>query len=344
MEKSNYGGALQRPIDSGFGAASTTEEVISGIDLNGKTAIVTGGYTGIGLETVKALVSAGATVIVPAKNIEKARSALAGIANVELDTIDLADSRSVDAFASAFIASGRSLHLLINNAGIMWAPLLRDERGNELQLSTNYLGHFQLTSRLWSALVKASGARVINVSSWGHHFAPVSFDDPNFVTREYETLLAYGQSKTAVTLFSLELDNRGRAADVRSYAVHPGIVVETDLSRNLSKEDLQKFGALDENYRAINDPSKGLKTLSQGASTTVWCATAPTLKTIGGVYCEDADIAELDGVNADGSPEVIDAGAMRGVAKYALNEESAKLLWTLSEKLAGVPFLIPQKD
>jgi NAD(P)-dependent dehydrogenase (short-subunit alcohol dehydrogenase family) len=337
METTNYQGALQRPMGSGFGAASTISDVIQGIDLTGKTAIVTGGYSGIGLETVKALAAAGAGVIVPARNLEKAGLGLAGIANVELEEVDLASAASIDAFAERFLASGRALHLLVNNAGIMWAPLQRDDRGNESQLSTNYLGHFRLTARLWRALVAARGARVVNVSSWGHHFSPVVFDDPNFINREYETLSAYGQSKTASTLFSLELDQRGKGAGVRAYAVHPGIIVESDLSRNLSKEELRKFGALDEHGHPINDPSKGLKTLSQGASTSVWCATSPALADVGGVYCEDADIADLDSIEAGGSAGA-DATVMRGVAPYALDERDAKRLWLLSEELAGVAF------
>lgn len=344
MGKSNYQGALQQPVGSGYGAESTTKDVMLGIDLAGMIAIVTGGYAGIGLETVKALVSGGATVIVPARNMEKAKQSLAGIANVELELVDLANATSIDAFADRFLASKRPLHLLINNAGIMWVPLQRDARGNESQLSTNYLGHFRLTARLWSALSSAGGARVVNVSSWGHHFSPFEFDDPNFLHREYETLLAYGQSKTASTLFSLELDHRGKGVGVRSYSVHPGIIVETDLSRNLSKEDLQKFGALDENNHPIYDPSKGLKTVSQGASTTVWCATSPKLAGLGGVYCEDVEVAELDAGQAGDSREGIDATVMRGVMPYALDRQSARRLWTSSEALSGVTFQLAQID
>ncbi|NGZ85912.1 SDR family NAD(P)-dependent oxidoreductase [Duganella aceris] len=344
MAKNNYQGALQRPIGSGFGAASTTSDVIKGIDLAGTTAIVTGGYAGIGLETVKALTAAGARVIVPARNREKATRSLAGIANVEIEEMDLADAGSIDAFADRFLASGRALHVLINNAGIMWAPLRRDERGNESQLSTNYLGHFQLTARLWSALVMARGARVVNVSSWGHHYSPVVFDDPNFLAREYDTLSAYGQSKTASTLFSLELDVRGKGAGVRAYAVHPGIIAGTELSRDLPREALQKFGALDADHNPIHDLSKGLKTLSQGASTTVWCATSPALADIGGVYCEDADIAQLDRLDAGDAAGVIDTALMRGVAPHALDEQAAQRLWVLSEQLSGMKFQVTNEE
>lgn len=340
MKENNYQGLMQRPVGSGFSAASTTADVIGGIDLAGKVSIVTGGYSGIGRETVTALASAGAIVVVPARNLDKAKQNLAGIPNVEVEAVDLANAESINAFAYRFLASGRPLHLLINNAGIMWAPLERDARGNESQLSINYLGHFQLTARLWDALEKAKGARVINLSSWGHHFSPVVFDDPNFLEREYETLLAYGQSKTASTLFSVELDRRGKNVGVRAYSVHPGVIVETDLSRRLSKEDLQKFGVLDENGNAIHDPSKGLKTLSQGAATTVWCATSPTLTDVGGVYCEDVEVAELEQDQVGDSREGIDAAVFRGVMPYALDELAAKKLWLMSEELSGVKFQV----
>ena len=338
MDKNNYSGALQYGISSHFGDSSTANEVIKGINLSGKTAIVTGGYAGIGLETVKALVSAGAHVIVPARNIEKALKSLDGIANVDVETMDLMDPGSIDKFADRFLASNRPLHLLINNAGIMWVPLERDSRGYESQLSTNYLGHFQLTARLWSALVNASGARVVNVSSWGHHFSPFIFDDPNFINREFESFSAYGQSKTASILFSLELDNRGKKSGVRSYSLHPGIIPESELGRNVPHEDLVAYGVFDENGVVINNPSKGLKSISQGSSTTIWCATNPSLDHIGGVYCENANIAELDreqaNENMDGST------MMKGVAGYALDEASCQKLWILSEELTCLKFSI----
>jgi NAD(P)-dependent dehydrogenase (short-subunit alcohol dehydrogenase family) len=339
MGHNNDQGGLQKPINSGFDAASTSTDVIKGIDLAGNIAVVTGGYAGIGLETVRAFVSAGATVIVPARDIEKAKKNLARIANVELETMDLMDPASIDAFAERFIASGRPLHLLINNAGIMWVPLNRDGRGNESHFSTNHLGHFQLTARLWECLKKTNGARVVNVSSWGHHFSPIVFDDPNFEHREYETLLGYGQSKTANILFSLELDNRGKNFGVRSYSLHPGAIVETDLGRRLSTEDLQKLGVYDAEGKVIYDPSTGRKTIPQGASTTVWCATSPQLNTIGGVYCENTDVAELDMANADPRERVHGVTKIAGVMPYAVDADNATRLWTLSEDLTGVSFL-----
>ncbi len=224
MQRDNDNGALQAPIGSGFTATSTASDVIKGVSLAGKVAIVTGGYTGIGLETTKTLAAAGATVIVPARSLDKARKNLEGVANVALEEMDLMNPDSIDTFAATFLASGRPLHLLINNAGIMFVPLRRNTRGVESQLATNYLAPFQLTARLWNALKKANGARVVNVSSQGHQFAPFHFEDPNFENRAYETLQAYGQSKTAVNLFSLQLDNWAKAFGVRAYSVHPGNV------------------------------------------------------------------------------------------------------------------------
>jgi len=328
MKQNNYQGALQKPIGSGFNATSTTNDVIKGIDLTGKIAIVTGGNTGIGLETTKTLASAGATVIVPARDTEKAKRNLAGFANVELETMDLMDPDSIDEFARKFRASGRPLHLLINNAGIMWVPLRRGKRGIESQLATNYLAQFQLTARLWPALKKADGARVINVSSQGHQFAPFNFDDPNFLHREYETLTAYGQSKTAVNLFSFELDNRGKAHNVGTYSLHPGSIHGTELGREASVELFQKMGFYNEEGNIKPEVVASLKTIPQGAATTVWAATSPLLQDIGGVYCEDVEVAELNHGQTFSS----------GVKLYSLDESHAKRLWKLSEEMTGIVF------
>lgn len=329
MRQNNYQGALQKPIGSGFNATSTTSDVIKGINLTGKVAIVTGGNTGIGLETTKTLAAAGATVIVPARDIEKAKKNLQGIVNVELESMDLMNPDSIDEFAQKFLASGRPLHLLINNAGIMWVPLRRDNRGIESQLATNYLAQFQLTARLWTALKKADGARVINVSSQGHQFAPFNFDDPNFLHREYETLEGYGQSKTASNLFSLELDVRGKAFNVRTYSLHPGSINGTELGREASLELFQKMGFCDADGNILPEVAASLKTVPQGAATTIWCATSPMLDNTGGVYCEDADIAEL---------AALDSVTSGGVKPYSLDEPNAKRLWTLSEEMTGISF------
>lgn len=324
----NYQGALQKPVNSGFGARSTTEDVIRGIDLKGKIAIVTGGNSGIGLETVKTFAKAGAQVIVPARDIAKAKRNLTGIPNVELEELDLANPDSIDSFADKFLKSERPLHLLINNAGIMWVPLRRDHRGFESQLAVNYLAHFQLTARLWPALKQANGARVVNVSSGGHQFSDFNFEDPNFLNCEYETLLGYGQSKTAVNLFSMELDNRAKQFNVRSYALCPGAVGETELSREAPLDLFQKLGYVDSEGKLLPEVTASLKTIPQGAATTVWCATSPLLNDLGGVYCENVDIAEL----------ISDVKIIGGIKEYSLDENNAKKLWKLSEEMTEISF------
>lgn len=330
MKQQNYGGALQHPINSGFNASSTTNDVIEGFDLTGKVAIVTGGGTGIGLETVKTLSNAGATVIVGARDVNKAKQNLEGVPNVEIEPLDLIDPRAIDSFAERFLASGRPLHLLINNAGIMFVPLRRDAAGNESQLATNYLAVFRLTARLWEALKKANGARVVNVSSLGHQFAAFNFEDSNFEHRSYETLQAYGQSKTAVNLFTLELDNRGREFGVRAYAVHPGNIWGTELTREAPLEILQQFGFYDAEGNPVQEVLDSLKSIPQGAATTIWAATSPALEEIGGVYLEDVDVAEL----------AVDASVPNGVKPYSLEVASAGKLWKWSESITGVPFQI----
>ena len=331
MRQNNYQGTLQQPINSGFNAFSTANDVIKSIDLTGKIAIVTGGNSGIGLETTKVLTAAGATAIVPARDTEKAKKNLQGIANVELEKMDLTDPVSIDGFAHRFSDTGRPLHLLINNAGIMWVPLRRDSRGIESQLATNYLAQFHLTARLWPALKKANGARVINVSSHGHQFAAFNFDDPNFHHRNYETLQGYGQSKTACNLFALELDNRGKACKVRAYSVHPGSIGGTELAREAPTELFQQLGFCDAQGNILPEVAASLKTIPQGAATTVWCATSALLNDLGGVYCEDADIAVL----VDEKPGLSNAA---GVCLYSLDETNAKRLWKLSEEITGISF------
>jgi NAD(P)-dependent dehydrogenase (short-subunit alcohol dehydrogenase family) len=331
MRQNNYAGALQNKLGSGFDSKSTTADVIKGIHLKGKIAIVTGGNTGIGLETTKTLAAAGATVIVAARDIEKAKRNLKGVANIEIEEMDAMNPFSIDAFAIKFLNSNRPLHLLIHNAGIMWVPLRYDNRGYESQLATNYLAQFHLTARLFPSLKKANGARVINVSSLGHQMAPFNFEDPNFINREYETLQAYGQSKTASNLFALELDNRVKEFNIRAYSLHPGSIGGTELAREASVEMFQKMGFCDENGNILPEISANLKTIQQGAATTVWCATSSLLDNLSGVYCEDCDIAQLAHKDSIGS---------YGVELYSLDEINAKSLWNLSEKLTGVNFNI----
>jgi NAD(P)-dependent dehydrogenase (short-subunit alcohol dehydrogenase family) len=322
----------QTPIHSGFGPATTTREVLEGIDLSGKVAIVTGGYSGVGLETTRALAEAGATVVVPARTADKARQALEGISQVEQSKLDLLDPTSIDTFASEFLASGRPLHMLINNAGIMATPLMRDARGYESQFSANHLGHFQLTARLWPALLKAQGARVVSLSSRGHQRAGIDFDDPQFERRAYDRYVAYGQSKTANVLFAVELDRRGEASGIRAFAAHPGGVL-TDLIRHMTDDELRSYGISRTDSHGSTPAGKSVaeggefKTLEQGAATSVWCAASPQLAGMGGVYCQDVDVAGI--LPADSASNV-------GVRAYAIDPEAAERLWSLSEELTGV--------
>jgi NAD(P)-dependent dehydrogenase (short-subunit alcohol dehydrogenase family) len=330
-------------IDSGFGPANTATDVVKGIDLTGKIAIVTGGYVGLGLETTKALLSVGATVIVPVRTPEKASANLAGL-NVETAPLDLLDPVSIDSFAAAFIASGRPLNILINNAAIMASPLIRDGRGYEGQFSTNHLGHFQLTARLWPALVKANGARVICLSSGAHFISPVD-DDWNFESREYDPWKAYGQSKTANILFAFALDARGSKFGVRAFSLHPGAILATDLNRWRSREAnikwWQQLNMADQDGNLIINPLRQLKSIPQGASTTVWAATSPLLEGKGGLYLENNNIAPKAEDVTDRDPKSgSDPQGFSGVQAYAIDLEAANKLWTLSEKLTGVTFSI----
>ncbi len=310
----------QHPIGTGFGPASSVADVIAGVDLSGQVAIVTGGYSGLGLLTAQALASAGAEVVVPARDAARAKAALGSI---EVGTLDLMDSTSIDAFADSFLATGRPLHLLVNSAGIMATPLAHDSRGNESQFSTNHLGHFQLTRRLWPALARAQGSRVVSVSSRGHQIAPVDFDDLNFKRRPYDKWVAYGQSKTANALFAVALDARGASEGIRAFSLHPGTIVGP-LARHLSQEEIDAFGAYDEHGERVVDPARDLKTPEQGAATSVWCATSPALAGMGGLYCEDSDIAVIYAADAD---------SRAGVNPWAIDATAADRLWTHSESL-----------
>jgi NAD(P)-dependent dehydrogenase (short-subunit alcohol dehydrogenase family) len=332
----NYNGVLQQPIGSGFNAASTTSDIIGDLSLAGKTVIVTGGYAGIGRELTRTFSAAGATVIVPARDLTKAANNLAGLPHVEVRYLNLMEPDSIDAFAETFLASGQPLHLLLNNAGIMWVPLRRDSRGYESQLSTNHLGHFQLTARLWPALVAAGGARVVNVSSFGHQIAPFNFEDPHFLHRDYETLQGYGQAKTANNLFTVALDARGQSAGVRAFAVHPGSVGDTDLGREAPMALFQQMGTHDADGNLYPEVARKLKTTPQGAGAVLWAAVSPQLDGLGGVYCEDCDIAELDTGNIVHAYD--EPSTLRGVRPYSLDEEAAGKLWQLSEEWTGVVF------
>ncbi|AFM43394.1 dehydrogenase of unknown specificity, short-chain alcohol dehydrogenase like protein [Desulfosporosinus acidiphilus SJ4] len=322
----------QSPIQSGYGPLTTAREMVAHCDLSGKIAIVTGGYSGIGLETTRALSNVGATVIVPARTPEKARASLERIPNVELEELDLMNPDSIDNFAQRFLTTGRPLHILINSAGVMAPPLRRDGRGYESQFSTNHLGHFQLTSRLCPALKMAHGARVIAVSSRGHRLGGVDFEDPNFEHHEYDKWKAYAQSKTANILFALELDKRGRNFDIRAFSVHPGLVPNTELGRDLTEAEIGPKPIKDEQGQIVsNENNAQFKTVEQGAATSVWCATSNQLNGMGGVYCEDCDIS---------TAESADSLSATGVRPWAIDLELARRLWDLSERLTGVEFII----
>ncbi|MCM3628293.1 oxidoreductase [Paenibacillus glycanilyticus] len=332
MNTNNYVITPQELLNSGFGPRTTAVEALGDVNLEGKVVIVTGGYSGLGLETTRVLAGAGAQVIVPARTPEKAKAALASIPGVELETLDLMDPASIDAFAERFIRSGRPLHILINSAGVMASGEAYDHRGYEQQFAVNHLGHFQLMARLWPALKAAQGARVVSLSSKGHRFSGIDFDDLFFNSKPYSKWLAYGQAKTANALFAVELDRRGYSDGVRAFSVHPGSIL-TDLARHLSEEELQAAGAIDEQgqrgYTTYNDEQK---TIPEGAATIVWCAVSPMLNGKGGVYCENVDIARPVEPGNEGQPN------QPGVSPWAFDPEAAAKLWTVSEQLTGVDF------
>ncbi len=312
----------QVPMGSGFGLRTTAAEVLKGIDLTGSNAIVTGGYSGIGIEAVKALAAAGASVTVPARRPDVARKNLAGIPGVEVATLDLADLNLVKTFADSYVATGKPLHILINNAAIMANPETRVGPNWESQFATNHLGHFALVARLEPALKAAKGARVVSVSSTGHKLSPVVFDDIHFHNRPYQKWPAYGQAKTANALFAVELDRRGQAHGVRAFAVHPGGIM-TELQRHLPKEEMIAFGWIDESGKI----HERFKTVEQGAATETWAATSPQLNGKGGLYCEDCDIAQL---TQPGTSRV------SGVDPHAVDADAARRLWQVSVEATGL--------
>jgi NAD(P)-dependent dehydrogenase (short-subunit alcohol dehydrogenase family) len=300
----------QQPIESGFNNRSTASDVLAGLDLSGKTAVVTGGYSGIGLETTRALANAGATVIVPARRPELASKNLEGIAGTEVDELDLADLESVQKFAERRLADGRHIDLLINGAGIMACAETRTPQGWELQFATNHLGHYALVNRLLPVL---EGARVVSVSSGGHGLSAIRWDDPHFEDG-YDRWLAYGQSKTANVLFAVELDRLG----VKAFALHPGAIL-TPLQRHIPVEEQREMGWMD----AEGNPPEYFKTTEQGAATQTWAATSPKLGALGGVYLEDCEVAQ---VSTEGP----------GVRPHAIDPDEARRLWAYSADLTGV--------
>jgi len=315
--------ADQKPIGSGFHAKSTAAEVLEGIDLAGKNVIVTGGYSGIGLEMVRALVGAGASVTVPARRPDAAAEALKDIPGVTVAAMDLADIASVRAFAADYEANGKPLHILINNAGIMACPETRVGPGWEAQFGVNHLGHMALTLGLLPVLRRAGGARLIALSSTAHIITDIHWDDIHFNAHAYEKWAAYGQSKTADALFANALDRREAANGIRAFSVHPGGIF-TPLQRHLPEEEMVALGWKNADGTIPERVKAMFKTPEQGASTAVWAATSPKLDGMGGLYCEDADIAQLADENSQ---------RWHHVRAWACDEANADKLWALSEEM-----------
>lgn len=310
-----------------FDKNSTASEVVAGLDLSRMHALVTGASGGLGAETARALAERGARVTLTARDLPKGREVVDSIrkstGNDRLEVMALAldDPRSVREFAKAFLAKNAPLTALINNAGVMACPLARTAQGYEMQFATNHLGHFLLTGLLAPALRAGAPARVVSVSSRGHRFSPVVFEDIHFERRAYDKWSSYGQSKTANVLFAVELDRRLRSAGVRANALHPGAIV-TELGRHLSPDDIKQLQARSPGGRME------WKTVPSGAATSTWAATAPELEGRGGLYLEDCHVAELRK-----SPE--DEG---GVEAWALDAAAAEKLWRVSEEMVGERF------
>lgn len=321
MNESDSQRTAQTPIGSRFNAASTAADVLHGIDLTGRTAIVTGGASGLGLETTRALAARGATVIVGARNIQSP-SLITGYGNVSIHHLDLLDSESVNSFSEDVLRECKKIDLLICSAGVMATPLFRDQDGHEGQFATNHLGHFRLTCALWPALAAAPACRIVVVSSRGHQISGVDFNDIDFTTRPYEKWLAYGQSKSANALFTVALDARRGKSGPRAFSVHPGSIL-SPLARHLSREEIDAFGALDDKGEPVIDPSRDMKSMTQGAATIVWAASSPVLENKGGVYCENCDIAPIE-----------EEGKF-GVRRWAVDPQLAERLWAISTAMTG---------
>ena len=322
----------QAPINSGFGRDTTAADVIGERDLNGVRALVTGGYSGLGFETTKALVATGADVVVPARRPDHAREVLAELADlpgsITVDELDLGDLDSVAAFAGRMVEVGEPFDLIINNAAIMACPETRVGPGWEAQFATNHLGHYALINQLWDLIGTdrggpGRGGRIVALSSTGHKMSPIRWDDVQFES-DYEKWQAYGQAKTANALFAVELDRLGQDAGVRAFAVHPGGIM-TPLQRHLPREEMIAAGWMDEE----GNVNELFKSPEAGASTTIWAATSPQLDGAGGVYCEDCDIAARTDTDSPFARYL-------GVDDHAIDRDEATRLWALSADLTGV--------
>jgi NAD(P)-dependent dehydrogenase (short-subunit alcohol dehydrogenase family) len=319
-------------MPSKFGATSTTDEVLAGVDLSGRRVLVTGASAGLGIETARALVAHGANVVGAARDLAKAERATAGVraaadtgsGSFELIELDLASLASVR--ADRLLADGRPFDIVIANAGVMAPPFGRTSDGFETQFGTNHLGHFVLVNRIASLLKE--GGRLVNLSSAGHRFADVNLDDPNFERTAYDPWIGYGRSKTANILFAIEFDRRHRDRGVRACAVHPG-GIRTELGRHMTQADEDALVAsINAAQAAAGLPPFEFKTIPQGAATSVWAAAVAKADAVGGCYCEDCHIAEI----------VEGEGIRGGVRPYALDAERAKRLWAKSEELVGESF------
>ena len=318
---------LQKPIISGFDSKSDADKIVKEEDLSGKNAIVTGGYSGIGLDTSRALVAIGAKVIIPAKRTEVAVQNLEGIVSKEnIVEMDLGNLNSVRKFTEDFKESFGKLDLLINNAGIMACPETRIGNGWESQFAVNHIGHFLLTKELMDTMAENDGARFVSLSSSAHSLTGILWDDIHFQNNSYDKWMAYGQSKTASSLIAIEFHRRMVDKGVSGFSVHPGGIL-TPLQRHLQKEEMVALGWMDENGSPSEMAKNFFKTTSQGASTTLWCATSSSLNGIGGVFCEDCDIAKRK--------NEVDESLQRyfGVADWAVDTEEASKLWDVTEKM-----------
>jgi NAD(P)-dependent dehydrogenase (short-subunit alcohol dehydrogenase family) len=316
--------ADQHAVASPFNSRSTATEVLSGVDLSGQTALITGASSGIGVDTAQALAAAGAALILPVRSVEKGEAVAAGIraavpgASVRVASMDLGDYASIQRFAAGLADEGKALNLLINNAGIMACPLGRNAQGHESQIATNHFGHFLLTALLTPLLRAAGSARVVELTSIAHRISPVHLGDLHFERRDYDKWSAYGQSKTANSLFAVELDRRLRPAGISAFAVHPGGIM-TGLQKDISREEMDAMGWYDKEGN-INPL---FKSTAQGASTSVWAATSPLLAGKGGLYLEDCNVSNLAEKTKPG---------FAGVHAHSIDPEVAKALWTATEK------------
>ncbi|HWY67986.1 MAG TPA: SDR family NAD(P)-dependent oxidoreductase [Terriglobales bacterium] len=321
-----------------FGATSTTEEVLSGINLRGKRILVTGVSAGLGVETARSLVAHGAQVVGAARDLAKAKAATSqvqkdaakGSGSFELVELDLASLKSVRACADRLLEKGEPFDVVIANAGVMATPFGHTADGFETQFGTNHLGHFVLVNRI-ARLIRAGG-RLINLSSAGHRYSNVDLEDPNFERTPYEPFVAYGRSKTANILFAVAFDKRHRGRGVRAAAVHPG-GIQTELGRYAEPGRIEKVvEEINQQLAAQGKAPFQWKTIPQGAATSVWAGVVATADEIGGRYCENCHVGDIVPDNA-----TITA-VSEGVRGYALDPKNAETLWKKSEELVGESF------